>query len=146
MEAQRLSVFTEIAEINHEIKQLLRDDDTAPSDGVCRRVAQMLEQLRDLMAVHFIIQQSYGSLTHSCCDDSELADQVQAVRVERQRLHLELRSIVDQATQLAERNQISVLRTSTICRFDDFCEHIQEHETRESELMRATETITPAPS
>jgi hypothetical protein len=130
----------EIKEVNDELWSLLGKIRHACSrpialSGNCRYFVDMLQELRDQLALHFALEEAYGYFDDPVEVSPELARQAERLRGEHRRLYLQLAGIADRAEAMVDVGHQALLATSIPGQFILFDEALQNHERRENELL-----------
>ena len=123
-------------DLNHtldELRQVLRCDQ-APAQ-ICRRLARVLDDLRDHLALQFSLEESYGYLSVAEHPSRVLGELACRVQSQHGMLYMQLSDLAEQAEELqyrgVELNQLHVLLQQT----RQFDGELQAHENAEFELI-----------
>jgi hypothetical protein len=123
----------ELSHILHELRQLLHSNESASE--ISRRLARLLDDLRDQLSLQFSLEESYGYIavpTYSSRTLSELATRVQS---QHGMLYMQISDLAEQAEELqyrgVEQTQLHVL----LQRAREFDSDLRQHENAEQELI-----------
>ena len=130
----------EIKEVNADLWQLLADTRGACGQAVagrCDRRALVAQfgRVRDQLAMHFALEEAFGYFDDPVAVAPRLSQRAAALRAQHTRLYVVIRDLADYAEQLlygADRNDL-VARLAAL--FQAFDNELQEHESRENELI-----------
>jgi hypothetical protein len=124
-------------------RQLLRGSE-APLDATsrgdvtcdtCHRLTRLLDDLREHLALQFLLEESYGYLSIPDPTSRILGQQTRRVQAQHQTLYLQLSDLAEQAEELqyrgAQRSELQIL----LHRARQFDANLREHEAAESELI-----------
>ena len=130
----------EIKDDNHELNELLaaaaekfslaRAARTSP-----RQLVDLLTRLRDRLATHFSLEEAFGYFEDAievAPRFSRLADEL---RNEHRTLFLNLCDLVEEAERMLYHEPTAGVARILAARFRDFDQALQDHETRENELI-----------
>jgi hypothetical protein len=131
----------EIKEVNEELWQLLKDVRQALADPLRvrsqrQRLLEMLEMLRDSLALHFALEEAYGYFEDPLHVAPRLCAQAAELRNEHRLLYTQISDLVEEAQQWHYRGQWSLFRSQLVAQFAAFDNRFQLHEEREIELIQ----------
>ncbi len=116
-----------------ELRQVLQCDETPAQ--ICRRLARVLDDLRDHLALQFSLEESYGYLSVAEHPSRVLGELACRVQSQHGMLYMQLSDLAEQAEELqyrgVELNQLHVLLQQT----RQFDGELQAHENAEFELI-----------
>jgi iron-sulfur cluster repair protein YtfE (RIC family) len=121
----------ELCKTTTALKRLLRQADR-PMPG---RLLGLLERLRDLLAMHFRLEEAYGYFQNPVVVDFEISTRAESLMSEHQTLYMQINDIVDHAEYIACVKTCRSLWPQVVQRVTAFCDQLQEHEHREFELI-----------
>lgn len=131
----------EIKEVNQELWALFRAMRDAPRRSLdqpapARRFVEELGQLRDLLAMHFSLEEAFGYFEDPVTAAPHLSRRADALRAE----HRELYVLLGQVIERAERLTVATERTDRLAdevfeSFQTFCGRFEEHEQAENALI-----------
>ena len=130
----------EIKEDNQQLRVLL--DRTAailtPGGAVWVRpetVADMLGQLRDLLAMHFSLEEYFGYFDNALDAAPWLSTQADILRAQHESLFREICDLVDDAEKMLYRERPRVTQKQICLIFECFHNKLKNHEEAENELI-----------
>lgn len=101
-----------------------------------RRLAEVLSDLRDQVAIHFSLEEAYGYFEDAIDTAPQLSERAEELRSQHGELFVKLCGVVEQAERWlyheAERGALTELHN----RFEKFRHEFREHETREATLIQ----------
>lgn len=104
-------------------------------DRTPRAMVDLLERVRDRLAMHFALEEAYGYFEDPAWTEPQISIAAQRLRDEHRLLYGELHLLTERATKVLYR-EAPALRIPGICAdFERFCQHFEDHELRESDLM-----------
>ena len=137
--AVNAAFLQEIKEDNRELQALLNDTSEIfgqprPASRP-RQLAGKLAQLRDMLAMHFTLEEAFGYFEDALDVAPRLSARADLLRAEHQQLYLRICEIADEAEQLLyhEKGRKIVMRMAE--QFREFHRRLREHESRENELI-----------
>jgi len=130
----------EIKEDSHELRRLLAEAHAAVAGPVgmhmaSRQLAELLARLRDQLAMHFALEEAYGYFEEPLSVAPRLSSQADALRAQHRDLYLEICELVDQAQRRAYHESNGNSLRALAADFLAFCDKLQQHESRENDLM-----------
>jgi hypothetical protein len=96
-------------------------------------IIRLLEKLRDELALHFTLEEAFGY-----CDDPLDAPhfcQAKALRAQHRDLYEEERELAERSARLLAQRTTAACFRRLARRFRRFDQHLQQHESRENELI-----------
>jgi predicted nuclease with TOPRIM domain len=99
------------------------------------RFCDLINELRDQIAMHFALEEAYGYFDDAVCEAPRLSERAGELRAEHGELFVTLCDLVDDAERLRYNHNRKRLRRMVSCRFVDFHQQLQDHESRENELI-----------
>lgn len=131
----------EIKEVNEELWKLLRTVRNRVSAKLLTEQLEetlpLLAELRDQLALHFALEESYGYFEDPVEVAPQLAEKALALRDEHRVIYVELSDLVEQAERMFYDGQHGTLLTWLGPRFVSFDVRLKDHESRENELILA---------
>ncbi|MGD9647423.1 MAG: hemerythrin domain-containing protein [Pirellulales bacterium] len=104
-------------------------------DHTPRAMVDLLERVRDRLAMHFALEEAYGYFEDPVWTEPQISIPAQRLREQHRELYAELLWLTERAIQVRY-HETPRSRVPQICAdFERFCRHFEEHERRESELM-----------
>jgi hypothetical protein len=130
----------EIKEVNAELWDCvakLRQRCSAPIaiSAKCQTLIGELEQLRDLLALQFSLEEAYGYFDSPANVQPSLCRRAEVLRQEHTSLYCEIVDICEEADSLFRAGKRAVLTTLVPVRFDKFFQLLERHERQECELI-----------
>jgi len=131
----------EIKEVNQDLWTLFRAKRDIPRQsldrrGPWRRFVEELTQLRDLLAMHFSLEEAFGYFEEPVAAEPRLAQRADALRAEHRELYVALGEVIDRAEQfLAEARHGDVVADGVFQAFQAFCRRFEQHECAENALI-----------
>ncbi|HIM31154.1 MAG TPA: hypothetical protein EYG57_16590 [Planctomycetes bacterium] len=130
----------EIKEVNAELWDCvanLRQQCSAPISirSECHTLVDRLEQLRDLLALQFSLEEAYGYFDSPANVQPALCRRAEVLRQEHNSLYREIVEICDEADSLFRAGKLAVVTTLVPVRFDKFFHELERHERQECELI-----------
>lgn len=121
---------------NRALRQTLRGigDELSAQNPRPRQLAEQLTSLRDLLAMHFSLEETFGYFDDPCQLSPQMSDEAKSLRSQHGPLYRQLCDLVAQAQQLHDgtsQHELPSVRTG----FFGFYARLQEHERREGELV-----------
>ena len=133
------SFLQEIKDVNQELWQRLEEmrhrcqRPIAPAN--CRHLVDRLSQLRDQLALHFALEEAYGYFEDPVWTEPQISTAAQKLREEHRGLYEQLQALTERAAKVLY-HEVPRARIPRICTdFERFCQHFEDHEERENELM-----------
>ncbi len=99
------------------------------------RLLHLLEELRDQLALHFSLEETYGYGALDSERSARHGAQVRALHAQHQQLYLDICEIVEAAEQLLYREIPAAELEPLVVRFATFLGDLHEHETHENEMI-----------
>lgn len=99
-----------------------------------QRMAALLGQLRDQLAIHFSLEEALGYLEDVIVESPRLCETAFKLRAEHETLYLAISSLADDAERLLMGGG-PMAKPMLLKRFRQFCNQLKEHELREDELI-----------
>lgn len=132
----------EIKDDNRELKQLLEASrqEVRQIGHVCthcRRLATLLSDLRDQLALHFSLEEAFGYFEHALAVAPRLTRRAEGLRAQHQQLFLEVCDLSEAAEQLRYHEVPPEKAAEIAWRFEIFHEHYRDHESQEADLIFA---------
>jgi hypothetical protein len=130
----------EIKEVNSELWQDLAHVRRAASAlfstrAQCLEFADLLARLRDLLALHFALEEAYGYFDDPVYVAPRLSERARGLRSQHQVLYLEVNRLVDLAEDLCSRGRVKTFKAVVAAGFEAFHRQLQAHEADEEELI-----------
>ena len=130
----------EIKKVNEELWKLLDEVKRLCSDAQhvqhqARRVADMLAELRDQLAMHFALEEAYGYFDDPLHVAPRLNVLASTLRDEHQVLYASVRDLADEMDELHRSGGHSHSGARVVERFREYYDRFQQHENRENELI-----------
>lgn len=130
----------EIKEDNHELADLLESAaDMLSLARVARtpprRLVELLTRLRDRLATHFALEEAFGYFEDAISVAPRLSRLADELRGEHRTLFLDLCDLVEVAERLLYHETTAGAAKQLAARFREFHCSLQEHESRENELI-----------
>jgi hypothetical protein len=101
-----------------------------------QRLIELLERLRDQLALHFALEEAYGYFDDPAYVAPRLCEQAAELRAEHRQLYTQLCDLVEDAQQWHYEGQWSLFRSSVAAEFAAFDSRFQLHESRENQLIQ----------
>lgn len=133
----------EFKEDNHELRQLLHHSTAMLSRprGMrveARRLVELLEKLRDQLAMHFALEEFYGYFDEELSENPRLGHRADELRSQHAPLFLELCDLAEVAQELMYESHLQGSGLRQIARrFAAFRQQFQRHEEDENALILA---------
>ena len=131
--------LAEIKEVNQELWQLvadLRHRCSRPiAPGQCRQLIDKLCLLRDQLALHFALEESYGYFEDPVHVAPHLSTQCERLRCEHKRLYQDLCELINRAERMLYDTEHAALALWIGPEFLQFERRVRDHEDREKELI-----------
>jgi len=130
----------EIKEDHHELWQLLDHLRSHCHDGAWRGATRrelydLLDQLRDRLAMHFALEEAFGYFEDAVGVAPRLSEKVESLRLQHGRLFVEVCSITDEADDLLHHEAPMGASKRITARFSEFFAALQQHEDAENGLI-----------
>ena len=130
----------EIKEDNHQLRELLQDTLALLSGPrrkriPARQIVDQLWRLRDQLAMHFALEDAYGYFQDAILEAPRLSQQAERLHAEHDDLFLQICELIEEAEKLMYGERPGKKQTEIAVRFYQFHAQLQEHETRENELI-----------
>ncbi|MCA9262682.1 MAG: hemerythrin domain-containing protein [Planctomycetales bacterium] len=101
-----------------------------------REFSQLLNDLRDQLAMHFALEEAYGYFDDPIDAAPNLCEQAIRLREEHSDLYLEIQEIADETEWLVYDRQVQPFALQQIVeRFGEFSARFEGHESAEGELI-----------
>lgn len=118
----------------HELRQTCHSDDEPVK--VARRIVRQLDELRDLLALQFALEESYGFVElPALAEPTKCSRMAARTRVQHCSLYLMLHDLAEQAEELQYRGVVASQLRELIEGALHFDQKLREHEQMEAELM-----------
>lgn len=108
-----------------------------PSD----RVAALLAELRDQLAMHFALEEAYGYFDDPVSVAPHLSEQAESLRMQHSELYEEISLLAETAQNISRRNSDSRGIRQVAHGFLKFNSRLQAHEKNENELIMQAYTV-----
>jgi len=133
----------EIKEVNQELWQLLANcrefvDQPSSMSRPCSMFVEMLQELRDKLALHFALEDAYGYFDDPLEVPPRFAQRAMDLREEHATLYLSIAELAEEAGQLLHQRHLTALTTTIPPKFETFHERLQKHEAAETDLIQNT--------
>ncbi|MFV2066268.1 MAG: hemerythrin domain-containing protein [Pirellulales bacterium] len=131
----------EIKEVNQDLWTLfrsLRDTPRRSLDlrGPARRFVEELERLRDLLAMHFSLEEAFGYFEDPVSAAPRLSCRADALRAEHRELYVMLGEVIDLTEQLQVDGRYTAGMADEVFEtFQAFSRRFEQHERAENELI-----------
>jgi len=130
----------EIKEDNEQLRGLLAEANamlaaSPPSHVRTRRLASLLAELRDQLAMHFSLEEAYGYFEDPVSVAPHLSEQAESLREQHGELYKDICQLAETAENLSDRNGKSRGLQQVACRFLEFYGRLQDHEATENDLI-----------
>lgn len=135
----------EIKEDNRELRQILQEAESlfshaasAPSaepNLPLKRASDLLSGLRDRLAIHFSLEESFGYFENAVEAAPRLSNQAVALKAEHEALFRKICDVVERAERLLYGEQVAAGATKLLHAWRSFSEDLKRHEERERELI-----------
>lgn len=116
-----------------ELRRVLQSDETPAQ--IARRLARLLDDLRDHLALQFALEESYGYIAVPKEPSGSADELAQRLQSQHGRLYMQLSDLAEQAEELqyrgVEPNQLHLLLQQTV----QFDRDLRDHEYAEHELI-----------
>ena len=104
-------------------------------DRTPRAMVDLLERVRDRLAMHFALEEAYGYFEDPVWTEPQISTAAQKLREEHRGLYEQLQALTERAAKVLY-HEVPRARIPRICTdFERFCQHFEDHEERENELM-----------
>lgn len=100
------------------------------------RLAEMLVQLRNQLAIHFSLEEAYGYFDEPMSAAPHLCSQADLLRQQHEELFDLLRGIAECASRVADDQSQLAESTRLVSEYLQFHEQLQAHETHENALIQ----------
>ena len=129
----------EIKEDNHQLRELLQETTVMLSGPrrkriPARQIVDQLWRLRDQLAMHFALEDAYGYFQDAILEAPRLSQQAERLHAEHDDLFLQVCELIEEAEKLLY-GEPGPKQTEIAVKFYQFHAQLQEHETRENELI-----------
>jgi iron-sulfur cluster repair protein YtfE (RIC family) len=121
-------------DIVHEITSFVQIGAYLKSDTSV--LVKHIKELRDQLATHFALEETYGYFACPLNVPPELSQRVERVRAEHDEIRIELTDILNQALQLNPVSAAGGRQTIVLNRLRHLLERLDAHERRENELIQ----------
>lgn len=130
----------EIKEDNLQLRHLLAEARSMfaalrPGHARTRRLASLLAELRDQLAMHFSLEEAYGYFEDPVSVAPHLSEQAESLRKQHGELYEDISQLAAKAENASSGNGTSRGLQQVACRFLEFYGRLQEHETKENDLI-----------
>lgn len=132
----------EIKEVNQELWRLLSDVRRLCRSPLSiysspRRFANLVEELRDQVALHFALEEAYGYFEDPVFVAPRLCRQAEMLRAEHRELYLLVVELGELSERLLEANYGYSDVLAAVRQFQNFDVQLREHEALENELIQS---------
>ena len=133
----------EIKDVNQELWQLLADcrqfvDQPSSMWRECCDFVDMLQELRDKLALHFALEDAYGYFEDPLEVPPRFAQRAMELREEHAALYLAISALADEAGNFLHERKLPALTMAIPPKFEDFHERLKKHESDEIDLIQNT--------
>lgn len=130
----------EIKEVHEDLWKLLEDVRQVCSDAhnvrECgRRVADLMGNLRDQLALHFALEEAYGYFEDPVRAAPHLSDAARVLRDEHEGLYATVRDLADDLEEQFRAGKLGACAEDVVKRFGRYHDQLKRHEARENELI-----------
>ena len=130
----------EIKEDDRRLRHLLTEARAAFAQrryrrGWLIRTVALLCDLRDQLALHFTLEESYGYFDEPICAAPWLSERAEALRSQHRDLFIQMCEIVDRAERSLEPHARRTRLNNVSDRFDEFLAALEQHEADETDLI-----------
>jgi iron-sulfur cluster repair protein YtfE (RIC family) len=130
----------EIKEVNQDLWRLLANvrrmcDSAACIDSAPRRFFGLVEQLRDLLALHFALEEAYGYFDDPVDVAPQLCERAEALRDEHRDLYLKIVDLSETSELLTQPLRPTGTVLVAVRKFRSFDQQFTRHESLENELI-----------
>ncbi len=130
----------EIKEVNQDLWRLLADvrrmcNSPATIDSAPRRFLGLVEELRDQLALHFALEESYGYFDDPIDVAPRLCRQANDLRAEHHELYLMIVELSETAEVLTQPSRVIGVVLTAVAQFQDFDQRLHRHESLENALI-----------
>lgn len=130
----------ELKEDNHELWHLLHETWWSCQGSWLlhvsgKRTFALLSQLRDRLAMHFSLEETYGYFEDAVSPAPRLSQQAERLRNEHKELLAHIQTIAEGAEHLATGNGHAPSRRALAAHFSDFYHALERHEAAEANLI-----------
>ena len=133
--------LSEIKEVHHELWDLLADlrkrDERLGDAAETRQLVDDLAQLRDLLALHFSLEEAYGYFDDPVAVAPHLSESAHRLRDEHIDLYVQSCQLADLGETLWQQGRRSSLYLRIMTEFENFDHQLQRHEADERALITA---------
>ena len=131
----------EIKEDDRRLRGLLAELHKTCTEAATRpvpmaRLAEMLVQLRDQLAMHFSLEEAYGYFDDPISAAPRLCQQADVLRQQHEELFRTLGEIAQHALRAADGQPSGEDSTGIVSAYLDFHKQLQTHEKRENQLIQ----------
>lgn len=99
------------------------------------RLAADMEELRDLFALQFSLEEGFGYFDNPAFVDMNIAKRAEDLKNDHQYLYCEICEICDWIDKLRHHRRLPLKLKDVDIRFESFCDQLMKHEARENELI-----------
>ncbi|MCH8923688.1 MAG: hypothetical protein IIA67_11150 [Planctomycetes bacterium] len=99
------------------------------------RTVALLSDLRDQLALHFTLEESFGYFDEPICAAPWLSERAEALRSQHRDLFIQMCEIVDRAERSLEPHARRTRLDRVSDRFDEFLAALEQHEADETDLI-----------
>lgn len=130
----------EIKQDNVQLRRLLADANSllepTPADPTTiRRLASLLAELRDQLAMHFSLEEAFGYFEDPLSVAPHLSQQAESLRRQHKDFYKEICHLAAIAEQVASGSSKSRGFELVVCEFREFYGRLQDHEAKENDLI-----------
>ena len=113
------------------------------STALCLALCKRLDHLRDILALQFSLEESYGYITigqpaQHRLHEVQLCEQTAETLAQHSTLYLKLSDLAEQAEELQYRGMELTTLRHLVAKVSAFVAQLQDHEHRESQLIERT--------
>lgn len=126
-------VHTELWELLDETREMCRQ--RVRSESWQFRFANSMEELRDLFALHFALEEGFGYFDNPVFVDMEIAKRAMQLKSDHQFLYCEISDICEWIDVMRHDGTLMKQLAEVNLRFDSFCDQLEKHEEREQSLI-----------
>jgi hypothetical protein len=130
----------EIKEDNRRVHELLAEVEEwfashAGGEYSPRRLVDLMNQLRDQLALHFSLEEAYGYFEDAIDAAPQLSEKAVELRAQHEALFVRFCQIVNDAERWLYHETARDVRRALTRQFEKFCQEFRRHESREADLI-----------
>lgn len=99
------------------------------------RLVMAFEELRDLFAMHFALEEGFGYFENPAFIDLDISRRANELRSDHKALYCEICEICEWIDEARFQGRLSAKLSSVSLRFESFLDQFRIHESREQELI-----------